>query len=374
MVKCLAALPPEERPKVAMFYSGKIALEKFSDLTSLQNVHPVPYPFPAGRIPSRFGPAIAHLSRRILDALGIRTRAAGVGEIDVSFGFAEFPWVSAVHIHWIPDFQHRRLPRFFTPEDIAQRDKNHAQVAGRDGVLLLSSQAAYQDFTEFYPAARVTPRVWSFVSDYTAAELAGPDPRGKYQLPPKYIYLPNQFWAHKDHMTAFRAVKTLMDGGLAVDLVCTGLMNDYRAPGHMQTLLDYIEENGLSARIKILGLVPRQDQVRIFRHACAILQPSLFEGWSTTIEDSKALGKTLILSDLPVHLEQVKGYPFPNTFFETGNADELADTLGRLWPTMAPGPDGQSEQKAREYTAKRKIEAGRLFLSHAREAMRLAGR
>jgi hypothetical protein len=37
----------------------------------------------------------------------------------------------------------------------------------------------------------------------------------------------------------------------------------------------------------------------------AVIQPSLFEGWSTVVEDAKALNKWVILSDIAVHREQL---------------------------------------------------------------------
>ncbi|MFM6026689.1 MAG: glycosyltransferase, partial [Dolichospermum sp.] len=57
-------------------------------------------------------------------------------------------------------------------------------------------------------------------------------------------------------------------------------------------------------------------------------QPSLFEGWSTVIEDAKSLGKNLIASDLDVHLEQS---PINCRFFNRSSAEELALHMGDCW-------------------------------------------
>jgi len=46
------------------------------------------------------------------------------------------------------------------------------------------------------------------------------------------------------------------------------------------------------------------EQVQLLRDCDLIVQPSLFEGWSTVVEDAKALGQRIVLSDLPVHREQ----------------------------------------------------------------------
>jgi hypothetical protein len=42
------------------------------------------------------------------------------------------------------------------------------------------------------------------------------------------------------------------------------------------------------------------------KYALAVLQPSLFEGWSTVIEDAKSMNQWVIASDITVHREQIK--------------------------------------------------------------------
>jgi glycosyltransferase involved in cell wall biosynthesis len=79
--------------------------------------------------------------------------------------------------------------------------------------------------------------------------------------------------------------------------------------------------------------------------AVALIQPSVNEGWSTAVEEAKALGKTLVLSDIPVHLEQCPGNPY---FFSSMNAEDLADKIGEVWKASGDRtfPEKQSECKA----------------------------
>jgi glycosyltransferase involved in cell wall biosynthesis len=67
--------------------------------------------------------------------------------------------------------------------------------------------------------------------------------------------------------------------------------------------------------------------------AVALLQPSLYEGWSTLVEESKALGRFVILSDLPVHREQITTNV---AFFDPYNADELADKIVQQLTNPSP--------------------------------------
>lgn len=264
-------------------------------------------------------------------------------------------------IHWIPDFQHKRLPEFFTREDIEGRDRLFGEIAAAPTPLLLSSQAALDDLKTFYPHHRCRPYVWSFCSVMDAADAAASgNPVIKYDLPARYLYLANQFWAHKDHRTAFKALKLLNDRGIVIDLVCSGAASDHRNPGYFGELKVFVDELGVSDRVRFVGMVPRQEQIGLFRHAAAVLQPSRFEGWSTVVEDARALGRPVVLSDIAVHREQMgEG----GVFFQTGNAEDLARVLAELWHRLPSGPDPVAEARALTEGQERRRACARAFLA-----------
>ena len=58
-----------------------------------------------------------------------------------------------------------------------------------------------------------------------------------------------------------------------------------------------------------------------------MLNPSLFEGWSTTVEEARAMGTPMVLSDLEVHLEQMGKQA---TYFERNSAQSLANALDQV--------------------------------------------
>jgi glycosyltransferase involved in cell wall biosynthesis len=112
----------------------------------------------------------------------------------------------------------------------------------------------------------------------------------------------------------------------------------------------------------VLGLVSREFQIALFRRALAVVQPSLFEGWSTVVEDARVLGKTALLSDIPVHREQS---PPDCSFFPPKSAEALADLLAEKWMTLEPGPDLEREQQARQRALERIQRVGERFLEIA---------
>lgn len=273
-------------------------------------------------------------------------------------------------LYWIPDFQHFFLPHLFSKEELIIRNNRYATIASSNGLVLLSSYTALNTYRQRYPNALAKPRVWSFCSCLTRnSPDAYKDVKTRYNLPSKFIYIPNQFWKHKDHITAFKAVKILRDRGMNISLICTGFQEDYRNPAYFSSLVEYIEKHSLHEQIRLLGVIPRSDQVEVFRMAAAILQPSLFEGWSTVIEDAKALGRPIIASETDIHREQLIEAVDSVFFFHASDSDDLADCLSAIWPTLQSGPNIEQEHMAAEHVSARQIQLAYQFINIAREAI-----
>ncbi len=60
------------------------------------------------------------------------------------------------------------------------------------------------------------------------------------------------------------------------------------------------------------------------KHSQAVLQPTLFEGWSTVIEDAISLQVPVVASNLPVNIEQLGK---DGVYFDPHNPSELAEIL-----------------------------------------------
>jgi glycosyltransferase involved in cell wall biosynthesis len=270
--------------------------------------------------------------------------------IDVYFPLPWDAWPGACVASWLPDFQHRFLPDFFSAQERANRDRDIGKVAEQSPFIVLSSQTAEKHFRQFYPATKAITRVLSFytlVEEKTFAADVKPVLQ-KYGVPERYVMCSNQFWIHKDHGTLFRAMARCREQGLDLTLVCTGALEDYRHPDYMARLRTLLRELQLTDRVFILGTLPRQDQMQLMRGALATVQPSLFEGWSTVVEDGRALGKIQFLSDLDVHREQA---PLDALFFKQGNVEDLCRVLLEVIPRLQPGPNLVREAQARHDSA-----------------------
>jgi glycosyltransferase involved in cell wall biosynthesis len=253
---------------------------------------------------------------------------------------------------WIPDFQHRYLPHFFSAAECEERDRTFARIAAEARIVVFSSAAVRDDFRRFHPDSRAQAFLLRFFNPLDPAWLAG-DPKeaqARHGLPDRFLICCNQFWAHKNHQTLIRALGRLQRQGISIHLVCTGPTEDYRAPGHLDKLRRLIASEGISDLVHILGILPRAEQMQLMRRAMAIVQPSLFEGWSTVVEDGRSLGKPMFLSDIAVHREQA---PRNSVYFPPEDDDALARLVAATLPDLAPGPIAADETRAVEETVSR---------------------
>ena len=249
-------------------------------------------------------------------------------------------------VGWIADFQHFRLPEFFSAKEAAARDEIFADTIARCDRVMLSSRDAERDCLRFKPEAAGRTRVHPFPSGLVFQPLPKPGAVSvleKYHLPEKFALVANQFWGHKNHLTIIEAARLLSLRGIEVPFVLTGLPSDYRDPSNslVSKVLQGIATGGLRNSVIPLAQVPYADLIGLLRHAALIIQPSSFEGWSTTVQDAKALGRPVACSSISLHREQA---PQAAGFFGPTNPGELADLLERVWPALTPGPDAPLEE------------------------------
>ncbi|AWH72884.1 hypothetical protein DCS32_01520 [Dokdonia sp. Dokd-P16] len=229
------------------------------------------------------------------------------------------------HIAWIPDFQEIHLPDLFSSEEIKNRYKSHQNVARNADYVVFSSEDAQKDFKNLFPKATCHTFVLKFAVTHPSIEqLSFKNIQYRYKLDRPYFFSPNQFWTHKNHIVIIEALKIAIEKRPELLIVFSGKEFDNRTSGHVEKLKNLVASYKLENNVCFLGFIPREDQLLILRNAIAIIQPSLFEGWSTVVEDTKAQGNSLILSDIDVHREQVKNNV---TFFNPEQADELAEII-----------------------------------------------
>jgi glycosyltransferase involved in cell wall biosynthesis len=243
---------------------------------------------------------------------------------------------------WIPDFQHLRLADSYPDGERRKRTRLYADTCRHAAAIIVSSHTAARDLAEFFPDAAAKTRVLQFVAGV-------PDPAGlasrealqsRYGFTGRYFFLPNQFWAHKNHAVVVEALAQLKRQGIAALVLATGNPRDPRSPGHFDRLMARAAVLGVDDRFRALGLVPYADLMALMWHSIALINPSRFEGWSTTVEEAKSLGVPALVSDIAVHREQA---PAAGDYFPPDDAEGLA---GLMRQRLASDPAEQRRQLA----------------------------
>ncbi|MBP2434190.1 glycosyltransferase family 4 protein [Bradyrhizobium elkanii] len=252
-------------------------------------------------------------------------RAAGIDVVVESARF--FGWRLALPaVAWIPDLQHRSLPQLFPTTARWRRELGFRIQIASGRTIMLSSESALRDFRAYYPHARSRVSVVRFATQPPAAFLTT-DPSdviATYDLPANYFYLPNQFYRHKNHQLVVDALTILKCRGSDVVVCASGSTEDRREPGYYDLVNSEIKSRGLGAHFRHLGVIPLPHVYALLRASTALLNPSRFEGWSTTVEEAKSFGVPMILSDIDVHREQTSGAA---RYFGVDDPNALADHL-----------------------------------------------
>ncbi|PZP27308.1 MAG: hypothetical protein DI603_22335 [Roseateles depolymerans] len=246
------------------------------------------------------------------------------------FDLPATPWLG-----YIADLQHAHLPQFFAPEDIDVRNKAYQSMLEHAPSVIVNARAVAHDIARLFPEARARVVALPFSAAPRPEWLEWNEvPLERYGIESPYFIISNQFWQHKDHLTAFRALALLGESSREVQLVCTGEPHDFRNPDHFPMLMREAASLGIKDRLRVLGLIPKRDQIALMRASLAVVQPTLFEGGpgGGAVFDAVALGIPAIVSDIPVNREIDE----PNvSFFHVSEPTSLAE---RMQARLRQGP------------------------------------
>ena len=148
----------------------------------------------------------------------------------------------------------------------------------------------------------------------------------KFKLPLKYFYLPNQYWMHKNHKVVLNSLLYLKNKKRLKDvfIISTGSKEEHRNTKYFYEIEKFICDNNLYKYYKYLGTVSFKEVLSLMYHSVAVIQPSKFEGRSSTVEQAKSMGKKILLSNIGIHKEQS---PLRGKYFHPDNFHQLSILL-----------------------------------------------
>lgn len=318
-IRILNFLEDKDKPTVVVLYNP--ALKKYVDEIDYPYLELVPHSFSS--IYKGYVDSILKNKNTFVHDLVINHK------LDAIFPMHDYPVKSKLEaklVSWYADLQHMYYPQFFTKRKRLERNARIKLILRNSKDLVVSSQAVKDDFLKFFNVPKkLNIHIYHFVSIIEALpDMGFGEIRSKYDLPEHFYMISNQFHKHKNHKVVFEAVAELKKKGIEVSIGITGRFPDEPDSPYMQELHDIINKNDLKQSIKFLGLIPRGDQLLLMKYCKAILQPSLFEGWSTVIEDAKSLQVPVIAANLNVNIEQLQE---TGTYFEPHNVAQLVSIL-----------------------------------------------
>ena len=175
----------------------------------------------------------------------------------------------------ILDVQHEYLPEFFSKPELAYRKLIYGRSARESDLVIAISEHARQTLVERLGVPEERVRVIHLGVDL---ETFSPS----HDLREDFIFYPANRWPHKNHDHLFEAFTILRRTRPDLRLVLTG-------SGH--------EGHPVPTGVEVLGRVPLEQLVNLYRTASALVYPSHFEGFGIPIVEAFATGCPVAAAD-----------------------------------------------------------------------------
>jgi glycosyltransferase involved in cell wall biosynthesis len=263
---------------------------------------------------------------------------------------------SAPRVFHLWDAQHLHHPEFFPAIEIERRETVCPIACANAVAVVVASQWARADVIRHY---RVDPGKLHVVP-FGAPTLAGPESRSdpnvirKYQLPDRYLIYPAQTLPHKNHVRLLEAIATIRKrGGDPPHLVCTGRQGSAWPQVRATT-----RRLRLQSQVHFLGYISTAELRALYRHALAMVFPSLFEGYGLPVMEAFAEGLPVACSNT-TSLPEVAGDAA--LMFDPESIVSIADAIARLASDTALRERlaAAGRLRAKEFTWERTAQAHR---------------
>ena len=219
------------------------------------------------------------------------------------------------------DMQERFFPQFFTAAQLEERFFHYDWSLRMADAVIAVSDFTRQSCIDITGISRRKLRRVYHAPDELPAPLVpeGWDATGWE----KFIFYPANFWEHKNHGNLLKALQRLRADGLTVRCVATGSMFGKEAEWRAAT-----DAAGVTDLVRHLGRRSRTELSWLFRHARALVFPSLFEGFGIPVVEAMHVG-------CPVVCSGVTGLPEiaqdDALYFDPTDVADIARAIAKIW-------------------------------------------
>jgi glycosyltransferase involved in cell wall biosynthesis len=267
---------------------------------------------------------------------------------------------SVISLH---DVRHLAMPEQFSRAERAYRRIAYDEAARRAALVLTGSEHARAAIIEMLKLdderviaihqgldhSRFQPNAGAD-DDTVIADL---------QLDKPFVIYPANLWPHKNHQALLGAMVRLRDMDLT--LVLTGETYDA-----LPELQETVQRLGLSGTVRHLGYVPASVVPVLYRHAAALVYPSLYEGFGAPPLEAMACGCPCVVSGSGSIAEVTQGVAeMVDPYDEVSIADGIRRVLddGEKRADLVRRGQAHSQQFTWTSTAQRHVAAYRRVLA-----------
>jgi glycosyltransferase involved in cell wall biosynthesis len=265
------------------------------------------------------------------DSISFEERCIRNARIDVAWFLTPggnpvgLPYLATV---W--DLQHRKNPYF--PEVSTtgwcweDRERNYRSLLPRAARVITGTRAGKNDVVFFYGINPENVHIVPFpaidIFHDTSPETI--DIRRTCGIGnTSFILYPAQFWPHKNHVNLLLALQLLnASSDDPLQLVLTG-----SDKGNLQHAKETADQLGLSKKVHILGFVPRETLISLYRQALALVFPSFFGPDNLPPLEAFAIGCPVAAANVAGADEQLGDAAI---LFDPANPAEIAKAIRRI--------------------------------------------
>jgi glycosyltransferase involved in cell wall biosynthesis len=262
------------------------------------------------------------------------------GFIPVSAPFAVSVW----------DLQHRRQPWFPEVSSNGQwdiRENYHGRMLRSAAMVITGTETGKKEVEYFYQVHPNNIKVVPFATpSFALDDQINPTiPVFSDSIPQDFLFYPAQFWAHKNHIGLLLAVQDLRDRyHLNFPVVFVG------SDKGNQPYIEQVVKNLNLEPVYFLGFVNQAQLVWLYRHAFALVFPTLFGPDNLPPLEAFALGCPVIASKVSGAEEQLGNSAW---LVDPTKPEEIALAIKSLWENseLRQSFIDRGLIKAREWTA-----------------------
>jgi glycosyltransferase involved in cell wall biosynthesis len=232
------------------------------------------------------------------------------------------PFISTMH-----DVQELHFPEFFSSDERIWRAVNAKKAIENSDKVIVSYNHIKQDLVNLFSVNKDDievilinmSKLW--IENFKEKDVI---PKEDLDVPSHYLLYPAATWKHKNHLFLLKALKSLKDDDIKINIIFTGHLTDYFS----SVIKPFLENNDLENQCVFKGIVSDRELFSLYKNSIGVVIPSLYEAGSFPLYES-------IITNTPVICSNVTSLPETindeNLVFDPSDIESLKIILKKLY-------------------------------------------